>query len=211
MRQLLLVAHYAVANGMELFDDASLLLQNGRWPRAHALAVLALEEFGKACLSLGALVYTEDLAEGFWKDWVHHPTKLLNAGAILTFFGQDQPSTTATVVAQLQAEARHEHVQKLRGFYVDLSTSGVVERPDDINEDTARRVVDRVSTLLELLGPAWTSGALLDRLDEIEAHGDELRAVFGQARQLVQLDPDAAITIGRAGMRGDLPGIDSET
>jgi AbiV family abortive infection protein len=190
---------------MELFDDASLLLRHARWPRAHALAVLALEELGKAGLSLGTLAYTEDQAEDFWKDLAHHSTKLLYAGAILTFFSEYQPSATATVVAQLETEARHEHVRKLRGLYVDLSTSGVIERPDDIDEDTARRVVDRVGRLLELLGPAWTSGSLLDRLDEIEAHGDELRAVLEQARQLVRLDPDAAIAIGRAGMSGDLP------
>lgn len=210
MRQLLLVGHHAVANGMELLDDASLLLEHERWPRAHALAVLALEELGKAGVCLGALLYDGTQAEQFWKDFTHHPTKLLNAGAILAFLGSDNTSATADAVAQIEKEAKREHVRKLRGLYVDLSTSGDVQRPADVDEDAARRVVDRVRAVLDLLGPAWTSGAVLDRLDELEAHGDELRTVFGQAQQLVQLDPDAAIAIGRAGMRGDLPGVDTD-
>jgi AbiV family abortive infection protein len=42
---------YAAAiarNGHLLIDDAELLLANCRWPRAYALAALAVEEFGKA-------------------------------------------------------------------------------------------------------------------------------------------------------------------
>lgn len=210
LRQLLLVAHHAVDNSVKLLDDASLLLQHERWSRAHALAVLALEELGKAGLCVAALSYDEGQAEDFWTDFKHHATKLVFAGALLTFLGEEHATAITEALEQLQVEAKDEHARKLHGLYVGLSTSGALEHPDDVNEVAARRVVDHVRTLHELLGPAWTSGALLERLEEIEAHSDELQAVFGQARQLVQLDPNAAVAIGRAGMLGELPGIDSK-
>lgn len=208
MRQLLQLAHHAVVNSMELLDDASLLLQHGRWSRSHALAVLALEELGKAGLCLAALAYEESQSRDFWKDFTHHPSKLLQAGAILEFLGGDHASATAAVVAQIQTEATREHARKLRGLYVDLSRSGAVELPDEVDEEAARRVIGHVRKVVDLLGPAWTGEALLDRLDEIEAHSDELRTLFSQARQLVLLDPDAAIAIGRAGIRGEIEVMD---
>ena len=53
--QLRQLADASQANAVSLAADARLLLDAGRFPRAHALATLALEELGKRTLCLEML------------------------------------------------------------------------------------------------------------------------------------------------------------
>ncbi|MCK6444966.1 MAG: AbiV family abortive infection protein [Planctomycetes bacterium] len=56
---LLRFSEAAAANGCSIADDARILAERGRWPRATALMILACEEMGKAkyarLLAIGAL------------------------------------------------------------------------------------------------------------------------------------------------------------
>ena len=66
----------AVENANGLLADAELLLENERWARACALAILAIEELGKVDLLRSLLVATTDksLREG-WKAYRSHRAK----------------------------------------------------------------------------------------------------------------------------------------
>lgn len=69
----------AIKNSRRLFEDASLLFDNGRYPSALALAILSIEESGKASI-LRSLSLAEDgkeLKEG-WKRYRSHKDKNTN-------------------------------------------------------------------------------------------------------------------------------------
>ena len=212
--ELLHMARHAIANAAALLQDAELLLSHQRWPRAHALAVLALEEVGKAGICLGALGYQEDQAQDFWLEFRDHKTKLHFAGAALQvlFGSEDQVEALVAVVAAAEAEAASEHAQKLRGLYVDLDRqTGEVLRPDAIDEGAAAQTVERVEAMLNLLGPAWLTAGIEERLDEIITHhSDDLTRLAEQARELVLVDTEAAVGMGRRLLAGDLPTADDE-
>ena len=74
-------------NAADLVDDARVLLQHGRSPRAYALAVLATEELGKTFLCLQvALRDPAVTARAFWGGWRHHGEKFDSAWAYHTAF-----------------------------------------------------------------------------------------------------------------------------
>ncbi|MBB4910553.1 AbiV family abortive infection protein [Actinophytocola algeriensis] len=212
--ELLHTARHAIANAAALLQDAELLLSHHRWPRAHALAVLALEEVGKAGICLGALGYQEDQAQDFWLEFRDHKAKLHFAGAALqVLFGSEgQAEALVALVAAAQTEATSEHAQKLRGFYVDLDRqSGAILRPEAIDEAAASRTIERVEAMLNLLGPAWLTEGIEARLDEvITCHSDDLRRLAEQARELVLVDTEAAVGMGRRLLVGNLPPVADE-
>lgn len=67
----------ASSNAQRLVEDASLLLERGRFPSAAALAILAIEEAGKASiLREMAVVQGDDKALGnCWRDYRSHTKK----------------------------------------------------------------------------------------------------------------------------------------
>lgn len=68
----------ALKNAIALLGDAELLLQNKRWQRAAALAILAIEEAGKPSLIRGLLVATDgEHLRDKWKDYRTHTKKNL--------------------------------------------------------------------------------------------------------------------------------------
>ncbi|MFU1519955.1 AbiV family abortive infection protein [Vreelandella alkaliphila] len=66
----------AIKNSRRLFEDASLLFDNGRYPSALALAILSIEESGKASIlrSLSLADDVKELKEG-WKRYRSHKDK----------------------------------------------------------------------------------------------------------------------------------------
>src|SRR5260370_24294125 len=73
--QLRQLAQAAAQNAADLAADARLLLDAGRFPRAYALATLALEELGKMELCHEVLAGRLD-DKGFRQEWSQHQSKL---------------------------------------------------------------------------------------------------------------------------------------
>jgi AbiV family abortive infection protein len=68
----------AFKNAIALLGEAELLLQNKRWQRAAALAILAIEEAGKPSLIRGILVATDgEHLRDKWKGYRTHTKKNL--------------------------------------------------------------------------------------------------------------------------------------
>lgn len=66
----------ALENARSLLSDAELLLSNERWPRAAALAILAVEEAGKIPLIRAILMDAKgDELSGSWKAYRTHTKK----------------------------------------------------------------------------------------------------------------------------------------
>lgn len=66
----------ALRNAEDLLDDARLLLKNERYPRAASLAVLAMEEVGKAViLSVFIFIQPSDDGQKLWRAFFSHTDK----------------------------------------------------------------------------------------------------------------------------------------
>jgi AbiV family abortive infection protein len=66
----------AYDTALALVQDAELLVEHGRWPRAVALAALAIEEAGKANILRGLLLArTEEERRDDWRDYRSHTKK----------------------------------------------------------------------------------------------------------------------------------------
>jgi AbiV family abortive infection protein len=134
--QLRLLAAAAEGNAADLAADARLLLEAGRYARAHALATLALEELGKRTLCLEALAGKLD-ENGFRKAWSSHLDKLESSylEAILS----------ANSAQRLSAWYKDDAALKMRGLYVDanpIDADGAPLTPSDVAPLAAQGIVE---------------------------------------------------------------------
>lgn len=60
-------------NAKDLYDDACILIDNSRYPRAHYLLRIACEEIGKSCITLNAIC---DFLVGKEINWVKFQNKI---------------------------------------------------------------------------------------------------------------------------------------
>jgi AbiV family abortive infection protein len=186
----------AVHNARDLLDDASLLLDAGRPPRAHALATLSLEEIGKGCLCLMALFpqpepfYGSRSKGDFWKAWQDHSDKLGWALGFLELLIREPTGPVADAVARLMRAAHDGHLRKLRGFYIDYR-DGKVLTPGQVSAIEAQQVVEDVRALLEVAVDSWLSEGFGDRVRELEQHDVSVADMQAQMAQAVTADPDS--------------------
>src|SRR5258707_5432234 len=131
-------------NALDLVEDAQLLTDAGRHARAYSLAVLAVEEFGKA-ISMVALAampanVRAQAPVGRMLEW--HQLKLVG-GTLMAVPGFGPPGAAAKLAAmpitQLEqildttdAFADDADRLKLRGLYVDMDRGGRIPRPPEI-------------------------------------------------------------------------------
>jgi AbiV family abortive infection protein len=135
-RDLIALFEAATANAGSLLADAECLMGAGSAARAHALAVLAEEELGKAKLCLVALVRPAGAGvepQEFWKEFYGHSGKLLRELSTQGVLN-GTVSSVPEFVGSLLGESRSVHGRKLRGLYVDYE-DGVVLVPGDIGGD----------------------------------------------------------------------------
>lgn len=122
-----------MANATALVEDASLLFENERYPRAYALAALASEELGKVYLCLESTLRRDVEPKRFWKLWREHDDKLDSARAYAAAFIDD---LGALDLGQLRATAGRIGAQKLSAIYVDFDGNRPLT-PDHVGRDEA--------------------------------------------------------------------------
>src|SRR5258706_6267376 len=143
---LLACAAAAAENGQGLLDDAESLSVTGRHARPYSLAVMAVEEVGKAT-SLVALAampanVRAQAPVGRMLEW--HQLKLVG-GMLMAVLGFGPPGAAARLaampIAQLEqildttdAFADDADRLKRRGLYVDMDRDGRIRRPSEITE-----------------------------------------------------------------------------
>jgi len=200
-------------NALGLLEDAKLLFENGRYPRAAALAVLCVEEVGKFFLVKHGHDNWKDgctrhrgkqnVAASFFLAEVLLAAVLDNAHLLSPqALDDDWEETEAakTLIDNMAQAARdkmgsHQVLEKAknRGLYVDLSSSGSVEhKPSDIGQEKA-------ADCLALAGRAvcWCSPdpGLLEQ--ELKDLGKKLQLRY--LRERGQMWPELARALRRYG------------
>lgn len=166
----------SIANARAYLKEASILLENEAWARAHSSATLALEEIGKAHLCVSLIWIPEQYRSGFpfWQAFRNHRTKLTFAYIMRAILGDDEPpSSLAGVLESASSAADADNTTKFRGLYVDYE-DGALRVPAQVSEAEARAVIARVRLLLHGVGEPYS---LSNLLSFISAEGED-RAVI---------------------------------
>jgi AbiV family abortive infection protein len=156
----------AARNSQGLLDDAEMLAGSGSTPRAYSLAVLAVEESGKAIWLAALAVLPQKVkaraAVGRMLQW--HQLKQA-AGLLVAAVTIEAPGTAAKlaampatqltqVMSSLSVPAEEADRLKRRGLYVDMDPSGRIREPSEITEA-------EVNSQLARARPAAASAGLL--------------------------------------------------
>ncbi len=142
----------AVASADSLLADAELLLKHDRWPRAHALAVLAAEEYGKACgLMVLSMVPPEFRARARPRLLLaRHEVKMLGAALVMRLLDAGTPGVAgrilalpdlAVILSDAETQAAESNEAKKGGLYADIGEDGLLRLPSDVTEQDARSSV----------------------------------------------------------------------
>ena len=141
------LAQALLDNSRALVDDADLLLEHGRHPRAAALALMAMEELSKVQLCLEAMTEGTPVPESRSKAWTDHRGKFSSARAFELAFLDESPDLDPTRVKKLVAE---DQQTKLACLYVDHAV-GHIARPQEFVMNTSL-VVERAKNAVAQLG-----------------------------------------------------------
>lgn len=172
---------------------AEILIDGGCWPQARALAVLALEEAGKAVLCTTAMLAPDEMRQQFpFGDLRRDHLGKLSAGhsirALLAYFrgGDNSPPTAAEALTALEDLAREDNEGKKLGLYADYR-DGAVWEPSHVSEEQARTTVAAARDVLDNGGPVidaalsdWMTDNVpppvqefLNRMLQVQDQGDE--------------------------------------
>jgi AbiV family abortive infection protein len=133
-------------NGYKLAQDARRLFSKKRYSTATAIAISALEEFGKVyILSLIALMIDrgEKIEWGtFWKDWRNHKFKQFMTGLLdMGYFGKDAISLAKrTVIFEDLNEIREQ------ALYVDFM-DGKWKHPKEISKKWTIEILESAESI----------------------------------------------------------------
>jgi AbiV family abortive infection protein len=184
----------ACRNARRLADDASLLLDAGRYPTAASVAVLSIEESGKASVLRGlALAPTEETRRRAWKDYRSHRSK--NAAWILPELAAKGARDLEALRLATDPPAEHTAILdqiKQIGLYTDCLGDAHWSEPDKVVDKNlagslvgiadlfARNkgvTVKEVELWVEHMGPSygapleWMKTALLNWYAAMREHG----------------------------------------
>ncbi|WP_406630016.1 AbiV family abortive infection protein [Amycolatopsis sp. WGS_07] len=189
--QLMALAQAALDNAVGLLDDARILLEMRRWPRACSLAVLAAEEYGKFYLSVVTALQlktaTTEIWTKFWKDFGGHQPKYTN---LIGQFVDSQdwgpvggPGDAEWLNAWNSRSQRAADSDKLKqkGFYVDVDrgTGAVLTPTQSIDEDSAIQQVETVESVVRRHAALFSGGltSLATPPPEFERFWEEAKAL----------------------------------
>ncbi len=143
-----------LANADALLTSALAVLGLDHTALARSLAILGLEESGKAIAIHERRVEMTSAPEGepfrcVWLDelWASHQRKLDKVHGFLLlenyWFGTEpaDPAENASALGAIKTWSRRHDRSKQRGFYVDLGSNGTILSPADVADEEALRDV----------------------------------------------------------------------
>ena len=141
----------AARNARRLYEDAELLLNQGRYPTACALAALSIEESGKAAiLRRLSIAKTDQRAKEIWREYRNHRSK--NVMWILPDLAVRGARTIEDMRVIVDPNSDHGAVLdtvKQLGFYTDCCGSAHwSEPPAVIDEKLAQTILFTAKVLL---------------------------------------------------------------
>jgi AbiV family abortive infection protein len=196
---LLAIIRAAQENAKDLVSDAQLLADNSRYPRAYALATLAVEEMSKAELCLCAMVSPQMSPEKFWTTFRSHEGKLVTFHHIAEYLRPEAIGAVPDHYKRMVGGSRSTQNQKERALYVEYRR-GKVLAPGEIGQRAARAqiraarkwIADAEKFEPHVRNAAWAlvSGAINELLD---SQPDAFRAAFQAALRDGDWGPLAAM------------------
>ena len=149
----------AARNALDLLSDCELLCASERWSRTHALAVLAVEELGKAATALtAALLLPEQRKQVPVNQLLERHDVKHAVGLVMCILEFGKPGVAARAaqvgdqLVLLAQNAKASNLAKQRGFYVDL-IGGELQKPADVTEAEARAALAQAWRAAESAGP----------------------------------------------------------
>ena len=211
----------ATENARALAEDAALLYDNGRYPRAASLAILSVEESGKvAILRSLALAKSGGNLKDAWRRYRSHTAKNVMGGLIDTFIRGARKLDD--FIGLFEKGAEHTHLLdqlKQIGFYtdclgdahwslpsdvVDKALSGQLVRTAEILAKSTEVTPKEIELWVQHLGPVWNQDpgwmrkALENWYEDMQTHGlapegqNEMRQFIWEGVSVERKDgPDA--------------------
>ena len=156
---LLRFAAEAARNGLDLLSDAEVLCKSARWSRAYALAVLAVEELGKASVVLTLALLPDELRTQVPAQQLLQRHEVKHAvGLVMCILEFGEPGVAARTelladqLALVAQGAKASNLAKQRGFYVDL-VCGELSKPRETTETEARAALAQAWRVVNSAGP----------------------------------------------------------
>jgi AbiV family abortive infection protein len=178
----------ALDNAERLAQDAEMLLREGRYPTAHALAVLALEEYGKHILCASATIRGH-ADPSYWRKFRRrfnsHRDKLRNALLLTGLLAKTEVEMEP--LDDLEAAARRRDFAKLRGLYVDIDRGRVLDPTTTIAPKDAEETIAAVTRLLKLGRLVFAGQA--EVVQRVFADAAERARELAQESELIADDP----------------------
>ena len=137
-------------NARRLADDATILLDSGRYPTAAAIAALSVEESGKSSVLRGlALAPNADLRRKAWKDYRLHRSK--NAAWILPELvakgARDLDSLRLAADSSAEHTATLDQLKQI-GLYTDCLGDAHWSEPTKVIDENLARSLVGIANLL---------------------------------------------------------------
>jgi AbiV family abortive infection protein len=212
--ELIACAVAAANNAQGLLDDAELLSEAGRIARAYSLAVLAVEEFGKAVNFVTLSAMPEKLRAQAPVRRMLEWHQLKQIGGLLMAVVPISNPGAATRLANMPLsqltdilDRTHAFVQdsdrlKLRGLYVDMQRDARIRQPSEITEAEASDQIDRArqvaSSARQIHDPAVRARLANPPVETIEL-SRALVSAFAEAGDLRK--PEAAAKVALMAVR----------
>lgn len=149
-KQSIALIEAALANAHELLADSQLLLGGERWARAHALAVFAMEEIGKAWLAYQHLGFADKGAT--LQPSRDHVAKLIAAHQMESFVAQSIANRSIDMEVWFAEDhdyaAQDDFDERMAGVYVDLVDGAVVGGTRSVSKQQAEYKIDVANSVV---------------------------------------------------------------
>lgn len=140
----------AQANAERLIKDAKVLADAGRFPSAAALAILAIEERGKAMILKRMAIVPSDKLKETWRDYRSHRAK--NAAWAMPLLLADGARTIKDFAPLVDKKADHAAMLdalKQVAFYTDCLGEKHWSKPEEVIEaDLAKVLIEIAERML---------------------------------------------------------------
>ena len=162
------LAQASLDNAGCLVADAGLLAGHSRWPRAYALAILGMEEFGKYLSCVGAGTRIDEGPEtDYWRrfrrNFTDHHAKY---GLALATASAGLPlEVSRTFLDQFPALVADDQLLKMRALYVDHDGQGCLS-PSGVQESTAAEAVRVATEVIQPFRDHWAGVDLEDAVGQ---------------------------------------------
>lgn len=163
----------AQANALRLIEDAKILADAGRFPSAAALAILAVEERGKAIVLKRMAIVPDDKVKDTWRDYRNHRAK--NAGWAMPLLMADGARTMKDFAPMIDKKAGHAvmlDALKQVAFYTDCLGKKHWSKPEEVIEP------DLAKVLIEIAERMWGDKAVTAR--ELEVWHEVVAPHYGK-------------------------------